>query len=222
MRKRIIFIIACFWIIISFLLIRATYSKYLTSFNAGTNIDISVWNIVLNDQNIIRDSDFTENLTLEFPGDDYYIEDYIVPGAVGYFDLEIDTTSVSMPFKYTVTVEPDDDNEIDDIDVIGYSLNGNNNTIIYLDETHTEISNTALATGSTSSIRVYVQWVDEGTQVLDDDDDTDLALNEAVAVVVVTVDFEQISAATSMSSNTNTNNTTNTTNTNTNTTNTIP
>ncbi len=205
MRKRIIFIIACFWIMISFLLIRATYSKYLTAFDAGTNIDIGVWNIILNNQNIIKNSDFSANLSLEFPGDEYYIEDFIVPGAIGYFDLIIDTTSVSMPFSYTVTVEPDDTNEIDDLETIGYSLNGNNNTIIYLDENNTEISNTVLIAGGTSSIRVYIKWNDENPQVLDDDDDTGLALDEANAVVLVTVNLEQISSAASSTSNINAN-----------------
>ncbi len=87
MKKRVLFVIACFWFVISFLLIRVTYSKYLTAFDANANVQIAVWNIVLNTQNIINNDDFSSNVTLEFDGDEYRAADVIVPGAIGYFDL---------------------------------------------------------------------------------------------------------------------------------------
>ena len=46
------------------------------------NINISAWKIKLNTQDIMQNSDFTQNVNLIFPGDDYYIEDNIVPGAL--------------------------------------------------------------------------------------------------------------------------------------------
>ena len=85
MKKRVLFILACLWLIISFMVIKATYAKYLSSINSNANIRISGWKIILNDQDIIQNSNFSENINLVFPGNDYYIPDYIVPGAIRLF-----------------------------------------------------------------------------------------------------------------------------------------
>ena len=196
MKRKILFVIASVWVLISFLLVITTYAKYLSSIDNNTNVSIAVWNIVLNNQNIIKNDDFSQNVSLEFPGDTYRDANVIVPGSIGYFDLVIDTSEVTIPFQYSVTVEPDETNEIDDVEVIGYSLNGNNNSITYLDSTHTDISNTAVAGNATSSIRVYIQWNDTVANITNDIVDTELALSAAKAVVLVTVDFEQIMAPT--------------------------
>ena len=192
MKKRVLFVLACFWIIISFLLIRTTYAKYLTSVDASADVGIATWNVVINNQDIITSSNFSTNLSLEVPETAYHIEDYIVPGSIGYFDIVVDPQDVTIPFEYSITAEADILNDIDDIEVIGYSLNGNNNVITYLNNENTEISNTVYPTSESSSIRVYVQWIDDNTEALDDDDDTEIALDEGKAVVRVNVLVEQV------------------------------
>ena len=74
MKKRVLLILALLWFIISFLVIRVTYAKYLSSIDSNASIGISAWKVKLNTQR--------ENLELIFPGDDYYTEDTIVPGAL--------------------------------------------------------------------------------------------------------------------------------------------
>ena len=85
MKKRIILLLACLWAIIAFLVIQSTYAKYVTSVNGTTNVDIASWNMLVNNQNILNDSNFSQNLTLTFPEEQYHIADYIVPGAVRIF-----------------------------------------------------------------------------------------------------------------------------------------
>ena len=195
MKKKVLFILACFWIIISFLLIRITYAKYLTAMSGSSDAHVSFWNITLNNQDILSNSNFSSNISLVFPGDTYRKANVIVPGGIGYFDLTIDTSTVSIPYKYSVTVTPAASNDIDDIDVIGYSLDGNNNNITYLTAQNTEIANTVYPNTLNSSIRVYVQWVDGGqAEVLNDIADTNIALDGGNAVITVTVDFEQVPA----------------------------
>ena len=82
MKKRILLILACFWLIISFLIIKSTYAKYLSTINSNANISISAWRIKLNTQDVMQNADFTQNMNLIFPGNDYYLEDTIVPGAL--------------------------------------------------------------------------------------------------------------------------------------------
>lgn len=82
MKKRVLLILALLWFIISFLVIRVTYAKYLSSIDSNASIGILAWKVKLNTQDVIENSDFSENLELIFPGDDYYTEDTIVPGAL--------------------------------------------------------------------------------------------------------------------------------------------
>lgn len=85
MKKKLMLILALLWLSISFLVIRVTYAKYLSSINSNTSVGISAWKIKLNTQDIMQNEDFSNNLELTFPGDEYYIEDVIVPGAMRIF-----------------------------------------------------------------------------------------------------------------------------------------
>ena len=85
MKKKILLILALLWFIISFLIIRITYAKYLSSINSNTSVGISAWKIKLNTQDITNNSNFSQNVALTFPGNNYYIQDVIVPGAMRLF-----------------------------------------------------------------------------------------------------------------------------------------
>ena len=85
MKKKVLLINALVWLIVSFLIIRVTYAKYLSTLDSSADIDISGWKIVLNTQDIIQNSNFSQNLSLVFPGDNYYVENVIVPGAMRIF-----------------------------------------------------------------------------------------------------------------------------------------
>ena len=82
MKKKILLFFAFVWFIISFLVVRVTYAKYLTTINSNANITISSWKIKLNNQDIIQNSTFAQNMSITFPGNNYYIANTIVPGAM--------------------------------------------------------------------------------------------------------------------------------------------
>ena len=85
MKKKVLFVLACLWLIISFLIIKSTYAKYLSTIDSNANISISAWRIKLNTQDIMANSNFTQNMNLIFPGNDYYVANTIVPGALRIF-----------------------------------------------------------------------------------------------------------------------------------------
>lgn len=111
----------------------------------------------------------------------------------GYFDLTIDSSHVSLPFRYTVTAVSTAQNNIADAKVIGYSFPTFQTAITYLDEEHTEVQS-SVATDVTSSVmRVYVTWDDNAaTQTLNDVQDTAIATSSEKAQMQVTVLFEQL------------------------------
>lgn len=192
MKKRIFLIFACLWIIISLLIIRSTYAKYLTSINGDTNVNIAQWNLILNEQDIIKNSDFSSTLSLEVPKTDYHIADYMVPGATGYYDLILDSSNVSLPFRFHITCSVDENSDIKDAKIIGYSRNGNSQ-ITYLDDSETEITDSVADTVDTCSVRVYVKWIDEdSSETMNDTDDTSVAINSGKAIITTKISFEQI------------------------------
>lgn len=79
-RKKSLLVLAIVWIIITFYLINSSYAKYLTDLHANTNISVSTWNLTVNTLNIQEEDDITEKLQLTFPGNEYALEDVIVPG----------------------------------------------------------------------------------------------------------------------------------------------
>ena len=85
MKKRILLFLALLWLVISFLMIKTTYAKYLSSIDSNANISISAWRIKLNTQDVMDNSNFTQNMNLIFPGDNYYVQNTIVPGALRIF-----------------------------------------------------------------------------------------------------------------------------------------
>lgn len=158
---------------------------------SNTEVNVASWNIIINNQDIIENSDITSIVELTVPETSYNIEGYIVPGAIGYFDIAVDGSGVSVPFKYTVTSTLGTDNEISDLKIIGYSIGNNNNTITYLTQLNPNVE-LNVQPNTNSNVRVFVQWDDDNaTQNLNDIEDTLLAQDEATGSIIVNVKFEQ-------------------------------
>ena len=186
--KKAFLLLACIWFIITFSIIQTTYAKYVTNLNANTNISISYWNILVNEQDIVENSDISETITCVLPGNTYSKAGVLVPGSTGYFDLNINSSEVNVPFKLTVTSAVNETSSLTtDLKVSGYSIDGGD--IVELSDDVLDFScNIAQDTDSTL-IRVYTTWVDDG---LDSKEDTALGITGGTAILDVTLDFEQI------------------------------
>ena len=191
MKKKILLVLACIWIIISSIVIKSTYAKYITKLDSNTNIGISSWKINLNTQDIMSNSNFSNNLNLVFPSTTYHSQT-VVPGATGYFELNVDCSNVSLPFKYTTTCSLASGNNITDLKITGFSLDNSSTITSYVNDVSTPIINYVQASATTSKIKVYVQWEDNVSgENLNDVQDTSIAINGGKAMVDVTVRFEQ-------------------------------
>ena len=85
MSKKFSLAIAILWVLISFFIIQYTYAKYISGISTNANASIATWDLTLNTQDILTNSDFTQNLTLTFPGSTYYNANCVVPGAIRLF-----------------------------------------------------------------------------------------------------------------------------------------
>lgn len=186
-KKKALLLLACIWFIITFSVIQTTYAKYVTNLDANANISISYWNILVNNQNIVENSDISATMNAVFPGNEFMKNDVIVPGAVGYFDLNIDSSNVTVPFSTTVTTSINEASALTtDFVVAGYSIN--NGEIIELVDTNSFSCDISLDTDSTI-IRIYIIWLDDG---LDSVEDTALGIAGGTAILDVSLNFEQI------------------------------
>ena len=79
----------------------------------------------------------------------------------GYFDLVIDSSNVSLAFRYTITASVSQNSEVTDAKIVGYSFPGVQNYITYLNNGNTTIQSSAASSVKSSTIRVYVVWNDD-------------------------------------------------------------
>ena len=185
-KKKAFLMLACVWFIITFSVIQTTYAKYVTNLNANANISISYWNILVNNQNITENSDISAVMSVVLPGNEYAKSDVLVPGSTGYFDLNIDSSQVTVPFTATISTAINEASSLKtDFVVTGYSIDGGE--IIELKDTNSftysigsDVSNTL--------ITIYTTWIDDG---LESTEDTSLGILGGTAILDVNVKFEQ-------------------------------
>lgn len=188
-KKKAFLLLACVWFIVSFSVVQTTYAKYVTNLNANANIIISYWNILVNTQDIIENSDLSGQMISVIPRTDYSKENVIVPGNTGYFDLNIDSSNVNVSFSVTVSTAINETSTLTtDFVVSGYSLD-NGATIIPLEDDANSFSQNITADTESTVIRVYTTWLDDG---LDSAEDTALGISGGTAILDVNLKFEQI------------------------------
>ena len=192
-KKLIFLILGCIWIIISFFIIKSTYAKYLSAVDANTNANISSWNIVVNNQDITQNSDLSSVIDLTFPETNYNMANVLVPGGIGYLDLNIDCSNVSVPFQYTVTCSSAEGTEIDDFIIYGYSVSPELQRIFQVDEDHNMATDRIEANVTSKTIRIFIKWNDNPeTENLNDIQDTSISLLNQSGKVQVNINFTQL------------------------------
>lgn len=109
---------------ILFLIIRSTYSKYITNDVKDADFNISNWHILVNDLDINNEDqikEFSETLKLNYMKNENVAENVIVPGSTGYFDIAIESTGTEIPFKYEVSID-NSKLEFQDFKISSYSI----------------------------------------------------------------------------------------------------
>ncbi len=85
-------------LILAFLTIRNTYSKYITQTGNSSNLNISKWRILLNNEDIRNKADFTNDIKIEYEKNEHIDENVVAPTSKGTFTIELDSTRNRTPF----------------------------------------------------------------------------------------------------------------------------
>lgn len=148
-------------LIILFLIIQSTYSKYVKKDDKTTKFDISQWSILINGVNITETNDFSDTLNLEFDSDNSHVKnDVIVPTSIAHFQIEIDPNGTKLPFRYDVSIG---NSSIDDFKIISYKIDSQDEEPVTSDmeSVFGEITDTSV----THILTFYVQWYDKDSSL---------------------------------------------------------
>lgn len=180
---KIIIILLIFFIL--FLIIRNTYSKYVTTQDSFTQSNISRWHILLNDNDISKNKDFSDFIDIKLDKNDHITENVIVPTSKGHIDLSLESTGTELAFEYEIGFlkEPSD---LPDFKIYAYSLN--DEEIINITEKSfpiTGIVEPAVdAEGKFTNEQVinnfvlYVEWYDDLDNIFDNANDVKVSKTE--------------------------------------------
>ena len=188
LNRKITFLLALIALFYCVSLIQSTYAKYLSTADADTNITIARWNILVNNQDISQNSNFSEVLEPTFTGNENIKDGVIAPTATGYFDITLDGSTTDVSFSYDISFSEADDNTVTDLKITKYEIDGHSYTY------NGPISGNILLNDQNRAltVRVYVEWVDQtDDETMTNVDDT-TAANGGVAKFKVNVNVIQL------------------------------
>lgn len=105
-------------LIVTFLIIRSTYSKYITSADDNTSLDIANWNIKLNNEDIKNNKNFSKNMNLKFDPNPYIDSNTIAPTSTGSFKINLESTGTDVPYLYSLNLDGNSNFKIEFSDYI--------------------------------------------------------------------------------------------------------
>ena len=171
-------------------LFQTSYAKYRRVAKTELEATIAKWNLKVNTQDISTETTLEHTLTPTLVANQYVKDGTIAPGSTGYFDIEIDATNVDVDFTYTIDGVPDTNTPLEDLKFTKYTVNGGSD--IEYNPT-TKITGNITKNTASTAIRVYFEWDDSATNIMDNKDDTEYTQNDdhRTTKVNVTIDFKQ-------------------------------
>ena len=187
-KRKIAFFVALMSHIYCLTFMQDTYAQYISSATETAELTIARWSILVNNQDVVNQSNFSDTISPVFPGTTNIRSDVIAPTAQGYFDLVINGDNTDVSFTYTISIYTDDC-EVSDLIITSYVINNTTYTYTGNDITGNILLNDA---NKTVTIRFNVLWNDNvSTQTMDNAADTEASLEESAAFDV-NINFIQL------------------------------
>ena len=176
--KKVLILSALIMLLITLYQINSTYAKYVSEAAGTVTEEIGEWIVRVNNTNIATgtaNQAFTIS-QLTYNSNNYVKQGKIAPGLLGYFDVVIDATDSSVAVVYDVTL---DFSQMNLTEAMQFS-----SLVRVVDgvESATGITRTGISTytgivpladineNKTHTVRVYLEWDDDGTGTNDEDD----------------------------------------------------
>ena len=173
-----------------------TYSRYVAAAEGNIDLALANWQILLNDEDITNSSESVGLINPVILENENVANNKLAPSSVGYFDIDVDASSVELSFnydlkineneilndllitKYKIIEEGTDPEEVDYINVINNEING---TIEYSE----------VDTIKPFKIRVFFEWFDDENEKSNDENDTEIVKTHDSLTIDATIKFTQ-------------------------------
>ncbi len=192
LKTLIVFVIFAFALSI----VSNTYSRYVAAAEENIDLALANWQILLNDEDITNSSESIGLINPVILENENVANNKLAPSSVGYFDINIDASSVELSFnynlkinnneilddllitKYKIIEEGTDPEEVEFINVVDNEING---TINYSD----------VSVIKPFKIRVFFEWFDGDNESSNDESDTEIIKNNDSLKIDATIKFTQ-------------------------------
>lgn len=180
--KKVYLLLALASLLLLVSVIQNTYAKYISKATANSNFTIASWNFKVNNQDINANSNFSNVIVPVFENNPNIKDNVLAPTAEGYFDINIDHSSVDVSFTEKIKLGLSDNNTVSDLKITGYTLNNSSLKEFNGDE----ISTDCLLSDNVkiNKYRFYVTWIDDDGQTMQNKDDTEAAKNGNASISV--------------------------------------
>ena len=180
-KRKIVFFIALMSLFYCVTFMQDTYAKYISSAVENAELTIARWSILINNQDVVNESNFSDTISPVFTGTSNIKSDVIAPTAEGYFELLINGENTDVSFSYTVSIDTTDC-AVDDLIITKYSIDD----VEYTFDGNAVTRNILLNdTNKTQRVKFFVKWNDDvATQSMNNAADTQATLEETAAFKV--------------------------------------
>ena len=173
-----------------------TYSRYVAAAEESIDLALANWQILLNDEDITSSSSSVGSITPVILENENVANNKLAPSSVGYFDIDIDASSVELSFNYNIKINKNE--VLDDLLITKYKLieeGSNPEETDYINVVNNEINGTFdysnENTNKSFKIRVFFEWFDGNDEESDDESDTEIISNNNSLTLDATIKFTQ-------------------------------
>jgi len=173
-----------------------TYSRYVAAAEESIDLALANWQILLNDEDITSSSSSVGSINPVILENENVANNKLAPSSVGYFDIDIDASSVELSFNYNIKINKNE--VLDDLLITKYKLieeGSNPEETEYINVVNNEINGTFdysdENTNKSFKIRVFFEWFDGNDEESDDESDTEIISNNNSLTLDATIKFTQ-------------------------------
>lgn len=173
-----------------------TYSRYVAAAEESIDLALANWQILLNDEDITTSSSSVGSINPVILENENVANNKLAPSSVGYFDIDIDASSVELSFNYNIKINKNE--VLDDLLITKYKLieeGSNPEETDYINVVNNEINGTFdysdKNTNKSFKVRVFFEWFDGNDEESDDASDTEIISNNNSLTLDATIKFTQ-------------------------------
>lgn len=178
-------LLACLSLLLLIDMMQDSFAKYVSTAEANGNFTIARWAFMVNQQDVLNNSDFSTTIIPTFDADQNIAAGVIAPTSTGYFDVTIDSTNVGVAYDEEISLSNGTNSTVTDLIFTGYKLN-NGNTISFQNSTNPSftISHSLNEQNRVNTYRFFIEWRDGQGENMNNSADTQASKNGSAAVKI--------------------------------------